>query len=238
MADPWAILADARSRAPNLADAYMGGRQQRIQEMMLDRQMKRADVEAQRADAEWTRKQKEYDREDKVREGLTAAYDPVTGRLDTGKARAAYLGAGDIGGAMEIDKNEATRRKAQLEGAWSEMEATARLLGGVKDAQSFAQARAQAQAMGLDMRNVPAEYDPAWVQRTQAQALDLKDRISMELDRERFEETRRHNRATEGTAAGALGLAQQRERRIAAGGPGGDITTSSTDQLLGAAGLK
>ncbi len=78
------------------------------------------------------------------------------------------------------------------------------------------------------------ELTPQNLQWVQVEAMDLDKIIAREKDDRTFNETVRHNRATESNAAagidvrrGALSLAKQREGRIGSGGGGG----SSNDDL-------
>jgi len=72
-----------------------------------------------------------------------------------------------------------------------------------------------------------------------AMAMDVDKIIDNARADAQFDETRRHNRVTEGNAQSALGLAREREGRIAKGGPAtGDFSGSTTDTLLGMAGIK
>lgn len=55
-----------------------------------------------------------------------------------------------------------------------------------------------------------------------------------QFDREKFGETQRHNRATEGVASGALALSRNREGRLAKGDGGSDMSSMSDEALLSA----
>lgn len=83
------------------------------------------------------------------------------------------------------------------------------------------------------------ELTPQNLQWVQVEAMDLDKIIAREKDDRTFNETVRHNRATESNAAagvevrrGALGLAQKRESRIGAGGSGGGDRQSLIDSLI------
>nr|WP_321328520.1 hypothetical protein [Alcaligenes faecalis] len=66
---------------------------------------------------------------------------------------------------------------AQLNQAKTQLELVGRLVGGVTDEQSFQAARQQAQAYGIPLDGVPAQYDPNWVQQTRQQTLTAQQQI-------------------------------------------------------------
>ena len=78
-------------------------------------------------------------------------------------------------------------------------------------------------------------------------SMDTKTIMSEARQRASDAETARHNKVSEaqgerriGIAEGALGIAKQRAGRISAkgSGPSGDVSSLSTDAILGIAGLK
>lgn len=197
------------------------------------------------------RAEQDYQRSEQTRNALLGAYDPATGRIDPAKARGAYLGAGDIEGAMKFDQEQMDRQVAQLETYQKVNEFGLQLLGGVTDQASYDAAKLQAQQLyaqnGIPFPDLPQEYNPATIQQLQMQSLDAKDQIAAKLNEMKLDEQRRHNRATEGVATqnaatargrlgvaqGALGLARQKEGRIASGkGSIADLSGASTDELL------
>lgn len=66
---------------------------------------------------------------------------------------------------------------AQLNQAKTQLELVGRLVGGVTDEASFQAARQQAQAYGIPLDGVPAQYDPNWVQQTRQQTLTAQQQI-------------------------------------------------------------
>ncbi|QFY77525.1 hypothetical protein DUD43_07400 [Alcaligenes faecalis] len=66
---------------------------------------------------------------------------------------------------------------AQLNQAKTQLELVGRLVGGVTDETSFQAARQQAQAYGIPLDGVPAQYDPRWVQQTRQQTLTAQQQI-------------------------------------------------------------
>lgn len=127
--------------------------------------------------------QADRNRDMQLRERLRTAYDPTTGQLDPVAARTAYADAGDIKGAMGVDRQTAEARKAQYETAMERLNMTAQLLNGVSDETSFQRAKQQAQAAGLDVSGIPQQFDPNWVQTTRQQALTVQQQLAAERDR-------------------------------------------------------
>lgn len=83
---------------------------------------------------------------------------------------------------------------AQLNQAKTQLELVGRLVGGVTDEASFQAARQQAQAYGIPLDGVPAQYDPNWVQQTRQQTLTAQQQVDnfykeqgLNLQRERLE---------------------------------------------------
>lgn len=66
---------------------------------------------------------------------------------------------------------------AKLNQAKTQLELVGRLVGGVTDEASFQAARQQAQAFGIPLDGVPAQYDPNWVQQTRQQTLTAQQQI-------------------------------------------------------------
>lgn len=89
-----------------------------------------------------------------------------------------------------------------------------------------------------------ADLSDAGLQGYAAVSMDVKTILSQRRDDAQFEETKRHNRAGEANAAAGLGIrrealnvARDREKRVAAGKGGSDLSNATTDALLSAAGL-
>ena len=64
---------------------------------------------------------------------------------------------------QDMAKDKAVTEKSQIENTMSKLSLGAQLLGGVKDQSSYDQARATAQANGLDVSRMQPNYDPAFV---------------------------------------------------------------------------
>jgi hypothetical protein len=113
--------------------------------------------------------------------GLMGAYDATTGRMDPAKARAAYVGAGDIEGAMEFDAHLANASESQLKAVRDQVQTLSPMLDGVTDEASFQRAREAAAGLGIDMSAVPPQYDPAWIERTKLQYRALAGAVERKL---------------------------------------------------------
>jgi hypothetical protein len=105
--------------------------------------------------------EREADRARQLREGLVSAYDINTGRLDTQRARQAYVGAGDVQGAMQIDQQQATAQRQALEANRENVGFVARLAAGARDQASWDQVRSTLGRYGLDTSALPEQFDPA-----------------------------------------------------------------------------
>jgi len=181
------------------------------------------------------------------------------GKLDRNKllgdAAAAGLGSRIQGiqkGFLEQDKTQAdidakrrTAEKAQFEVTRDRLGILTNAMSGVKDQASYTQQRSMLAAGGFDMSQVPEQYDPAYVEAAKAQALTYAQRLEQgwkekgyDLEVQKAGEQTRHNRATEGVAAGQLGVAQgnlkvaqTREAREASA-PKGVVVQSDTGPLV------
>lgn len=128
--------------------AFGAGRQMAQQ----NRTQRRAEQDQQRSDTE--------------RAGLSAAYDVDTGQIDPARARAAYAGAGDIGGALAFDQHMTETHGREFTQYRDALIAAPALLAGVHDEASYQAALRQAQqaGMGAALQHAPPNYDPQWVQ--------------------------------------------------------------------------
>lgn len=115
-------------------------------------------------DRQQTRAQQDQQRQDDERAGLSKAYDPATGTIDPARARAAYAGAGDIGGALAFDQHMTETHGREFTQYREAMMAAPALLANVRDEAGYQAALAQAQSAGLPVQHAPPHYDPQWVQ--------------------------------------------------------------------------
>lgn len=132
--------------------------------------------------------------------------------------------------SAKVATEKRAAEKAQLEAMSQKLALGAQILGTAKDQASYDAARATAQQAGLDVSNMPPQFDAAFVQAKRTEGLTALQQLEQhwkqqnyDLDLKKADETARHNGATEKSAAGQLavsqgqlGIAQQREKREAA----------------------
>lgn len=111
----------------------------------------------------WAFRQRE--RQDEFQRAAFSAYDPNTGNVDAPAMRRAFVGAGDLQGALQFDAQQATRADAMRVAQQRQLTQIARLVDGVRDQASYEQALGAARQMGLDVSAAPPQYDAAWVDR-------------------------------------------------------------------------
>ena len=138
----------------------------------------------------------------KARQGLTSALR--SGSPDEMKSYAQEFP--EEAAAHEERQNESQGR--QLQRALSQIGLIEKVAGGVSDEATYQRAKSTLQSVGMDVSQFPPNFDPGWVQQQMEQTLGLKGQLEMKLreeekafKREQFDETKRHNRATEVTAA-------------------------------------
>lgn len=85
------------------------------------------------------------------------------------------LGRGKVKEATEYAKGQREAEKAHLEMVGQKLSLGAQILSTAKDQPTYDQARATAQAQGLDVSSMPATYDPQVVQTRLQQSMTLKD---------------------------------------------------------------
>ena len=158
------------------------------------------------AELQMARQQKEDARQEILRSDLAGAVLP-DGTIDQTKVRGALARAGDINALGTYDANQArigasqaAMQKDRLAQATAALGYIGQELSGVRDQASFDVAKARvAQTLGPQwLQGVPDQYDPQWVQAQQQRALGMKDKIDLQLKQGEFEETKRHNQASEG----------------------------------------
>ena len=82
--------------------------------------------------------------------------------------------------AMQFQQRQAEQRKAQLAEAREKLILTGRLMDGATP-EDYAQRLQAAQSMGLDVSNVPQQYDPNWIAQSQMQVRALLGKVEQEL---------------------------------------------------------
>lgn len=115
----------------------------------------------------------------------------------------------------KVEKEKREAEKFQLENARSKLGLTAQILGSATDQQTWDRARETARAAGLDVSRAPEMFDPGLVAQKVQEALSATEKLDQiwkkkgyDLDVQKANETGRHNREKEKTAAGQLGVAQ------------------------------
>jgi hypothetical protein len=109
-------------------------------------------------------RRQEAQRASVLRQGLTGAYDANTGRLDPVAARQAYVGAGDIEGAIGFDAQQAQRHRAELEQHRDRIVYGANIIRQInpKDDAGWQQVLGAMKQGGYDVSDVPPTFDPAY----------------------------------------------------------------------------
>lgn len=90
------------------------------------------------------------------------------------------LGNADPETALAYQKQQIEAHKLQLEEANKKLGVTLQLLGTAHDEGSYQQARQTAAQMGLDVSQVPPNFDPQWVQNTAAQAQAMQGKLQQQ----------------------------------------------------------
>lgn len=150
----WSLLGSP----PNIGEAFQGGFATAQRSALASQAL--------------TERRDEMQRQSALRHGLTAAYDPRSGTLDPMRARAAYLGAGDIEGVMEFDQSQ---RQQQTEINQQQQRAIvigAQLIRRVNptDQAGWDRVRTLAPQLGVPLDQVPEAFDPQYTQNVLAAA--------------------------------------------------------------------
>lgn len=232
MAGPFGIT---QVDAPGLLEMYSQRQRQGLEDAYRQKQMERQTKIDERADSA-------YERGESVRTGLVDAYDPATGKMDKGKARNAFLTAGDISGLQEFDDKELSRQASEIKQYKDINDVALGLLNGVRDQATYTAAIAQARQMydrfghGEHFPDLPPNYDPKVVQSLMRQTEEGRKVLEMGLKEAQAEESRRHNKVTEGNASAGLHLRERAENRQERWGKpagitigGGGIPTDNSD---------
>jgi hypothetical protein len=113
--------------------------------------------------------------------------------------------------ARAVTKDELAIKKSQLEQAAMKTAQRTQMLYGVNDQATHDMLRNRLLQEGEDISDIPTVYDPAWKQFEMQQGVDLKSRIDMQKNElesmykaATFEETKRHNMASEDNARAAI----------------------------------
>jgi hypothetical protein len=108
----------------------------------------------------------ERERSTELRNALTGAINPQTGAIDYGVARRAYIGAGDLQGAIGVDTASAAAASRQRELAQQNIVRGARIVRQMNptDDASWQRTLAAARQAGVDLTDVPTTFDPNYMQ--------------------------------------------------------------------------
>lgn len=107
---------------------------------------------------------REHGRQEAFRTSARSAFDPATGEVDPVAMRRAYAEAGDIGGAMDFERNRVSTERTQMTADNERLRRVAGLLDDATDEASYAAARQAAiTQLHADPASIPEAYDPAWV---------------------------------------------------------------------------
>ena len=194
-----ALLQRPKSVAEYDAEAMQGQQNQ----LML--QMNRAKI------ADYQRSQQEENKlADVYRSAVGADGKTDRNALYTGAA-AAGLGArlpalqkgyADLDeSAAKTAKEQGLAEKAQFEQAREQISFMGQIISAAKDPASYAQGRQLMAARGMDVSQIPEQYDPAYVAQAGQQTMTMAQRIEQEykakgfdLDVQKFGETVRNNK--------------------------------------------
>lgn len=84
----------------------------------------------------------------------------------------------------------------KLEAANAEIDLIAKFLPNVTDQVTYTNAKESLARSGVDVSQIPDQYDPKYVENAKMWSLDTADKIKIALDQEKLEETKRMNAAT------------------------------------------
>lgn len=108
----------------------------------------------------------------------------------------------------EQEKADREAQGAKIKLGIDQLSASAQVLGGARDQAGWDAARTRLASMGVDVSDMPPQFDPAWQQSEIQQAMTVAERLAerwkqqnFALEQERFGETKRHNRTQEGISA-------------------------------------
>ena len=115
----------------------------------------------------------------------------------------------------DMGKTGAETEKIQIANQREKLGLVGQLLNGVRDQATYDQARQIAQQNGLDVSNMPPQYDPSMVAQKLQQALTVEEQLAQvwkqkgyDLDVRKQGETERNNQVQNSISRGQLGVAQ------------------------------
>lgn len=236
MSNPFGM---AEFSVPQLLGLDMQMKDRRLQQMYMAKQQ-------DRDDKRWEREEKKGAREDATYDAYSKAFAPTptapasgaapqpsqapaatsSFRADPEKLNALRAtGPDGFKAASEIEKMSAERLKDAQEGMGRMLELKGRIIGGVRALppeqreQAYQAERQQLIANGADPNTLPPKWDESAADQMVRSALTAAEALGMDDKARAFAEQVRHNRASEGNAAGNLALSRQREARVKQWGP-------------------
>lgn len=121
--------------------------------------------------------------------------------------------------SLAYAKQQREMEKEKLTSIKSQMELIGQVAGAAKDQASYTQGLSILKNAGVDISQIPPQYDPGYVKQAMMQAMDVTKQLAevwkqKEFDRdgEKFDETKRHNRATEGLTVRGQNMTDVRAR--------------------------
>lgn len=137
--------------------------------------------------------------------GLLGSFKPGMSASDQGDAltRGGYLDEARkvIESGAKVNKDQREAEKFQFEQAREQLGFVNQVIGAAKDQASYSQGRQAMAARGMDVSQIPEQFDPAYVQAAGAQTMTQAQRIEQEwkakgydLDVQKFGETVRNNK--------------------------------------------
>lgn len=111
----------------------------------------------------------------------------------------------------EQTTQKAAQQKAQRDQLIAQFDWADKNMANVRDQAGWDEFRARAATVYPDVAaKLPAQFDPASIQANRMKMVPVVEQMKLQQQQDNAAETARHNRVTEGSAAGQLSVAQQR----------------------------
>lgn len=164
------------------------------------------------ADLQFQRAERQQAQETAVADAYRGSIDPSTGQINRTGLISSLAGAGQgatIPGIQKTfsEQDKATREaeKARLEQAGQQISLIGQVAGSSNDPQSYAAGRARLAAAGVDVSQIPEQYDPAYVANARQQALTAAQQLEQvwkskefDLDQQEFGYRQQNDAANRG----------------------------------------
>lgn len=170
------------------------------------------------ADLAYSAKQQDLQGQNALSDAYRGAVDPITGAIDRNKLFT-LLAQGGQGSKLpaiqknfsDLDKSVLETEKGKLQGAIQKQGIIAQYAGAAKDQASWTQGLQELQKMGVDVSQIPQQFDPQTAATLRDRALTGVQQLDQHwksLDfnykQKQLGETQRHNKSTEGIASAQL----------------------------------